>query len=617
MTLRRSLRFFDVFSVATGAMISSGIFILPGVVFPNVGPALFISYFLAGVVSLVGVLNVVELATAMPKAGGDYYFVTRSMGPLVGTVSGVLSWLALVLKSAFAIFGMSAVLFVFFPEIPTWSSSLFFTLVFVICNLLGVKAAAYLENFMVIILLGAIGFFLVFGLPQIDIGAFKPLLLPGKSVTDVLITASMVYISFGGLLHAISISEEVVQPARNIPLGIMVSILVTTVLYVSILIVVIGIIPASKFSGDTTSVADAARIFAGVPGYIIMTIGAAMAFTTTAHAGVMAASRYPFALSRDGLMPKFVSRETKKGKNPWVAILITGALMGIAAQVPLDALVKAASAVILASYVLASFAVIILREGRLLNYRPSFKTPFYPFLQIFCIVVFTMMILVLGWHALRINLIVIGFSLVVFFIYGRRTNREYALMHLLERVTNHKLTGHGLEQELLEVVCNRDGVVKDEFDLVVEDSKVLDLPGPMCTTSLFRAISEKLAPEVGLTADHFYDLLTEREKGGSTVINHFVAIPHLVLDGEPCFQIALVRCRDGVAMEGAEGLVKAIFVILGTRDRRNQHLKALAAIASIVQGPNFESRWLAARQGDQLRDILLLGKRKRTAPAKK
>ena len=69
-------------------------------------------------------------------------------------------------------------------------------------------------------------------------------------------------------------------------------------------------------------------------------------------------------------------------------------------------------------------------------------------------------------------------------------------------------------------------------------------------------------------------------------------------------------------MEGADGLIKAVFVILGTRDCRNYHLKALAAIAQIVQGQNFEARWLAARHRDQLRDILLLGKRKRTAAGK-
>ncbi len=142
---------------------------------------MFISYFLAGLVSLIGILNVIELSTAMPKAGGDYYFVTRSMGPLVGTVSGVLSWLALVMKSAFAIFGMSEVLHVFFPEIPVWSSSVAFTLLFVLCNLMGVKAAAYLENSHGDRPAGQRSdFFVVGGLPQINLGAFKPMLLPGK-----------------------------------------------------------------------------------------------------------------------------------------------------------------------------------------------------------------------------------------------------------------------------------------------------------------------------------------------------------------------------------------------------------------------------------------------------
>jgi amino acid transporter len=92
-------------------MISSGIFILPGLAFSYAGPAVFISYFLAGVLALVGVLSVIELSTAMPKAGGDYYFVTRSLGPLVGTVSGIMSWFALSLKTAFAVFGIAEIVF--------------------------------------------------------------------------------------------------------------------------------------------------------------------------------------------------------------------------------------------------------------------------------------------------------------------------------------------------------------------------------------------------------------------------------------------------------------------------------------------------------------------------
>ena len=106
---KKGLGFVDVFCIASGAMISSGIFVLPGLAFSLIGPAMVISYLIAGLLALIGVLSVIELATAMPKAGGDYYFLTRSLGPLVGTVSGLLSWFALSLKTAFAIFGLAEV----------------------------------------------------------------------------------------------------------------------------------------------------------------------------------------------------------------------------------------------------------------------------------------------------------------------------------------------------------------------------------------------------------------------------------------------------------------------------------------------------------------------------
>ena len=93
MKLKKGLNFFAVFSIATGAMISSGIFILPGLAFARTGPAVFISYFLAGILALIGIFSIIELSTAMPKAGGDYYFINRSLGPFIGPISGFLSWL--------------------------------------------------------------------------------------------------------------------------------------------------------------------------------------------------------------------------------------------------------------------------------------------------------------------------------------------------------------------------------------------------------------------------------------------------------------------------------------------------------------------------------------------
>ena len=113
MPLKKGISFFGVFSIASGAMISSGIFILPGLAFSKAGPAVFISYLIAGILGLIGILSVVELSTAMPKAGGDYYFINKTFGPMLGTISGFLGWLALSLKSAFAIFGISEIVYLY------------------------------------------------------------------------------------------------------------------------------------------------------------------------------------------------------------------------------------------------------------------------------------------------------------------------------------------------------------------------------------------------------------------------------------------------------------------------------------------------------------------------
>ncbi len=106
----------------------------------------------------------------------------------------------------------------------------------------------------------------------------------------------------------------------------------------------------------------------------------------------------------------------------------------------------------------------------------------------------------------------------------------------------------------------------------------------------------------------------EREHETHTVGSPFVAIPHVIIEGEKRFDVALVRCREGARFSPVDSAVKAIFVIVGSRDCRNLHLKALAAIAYVVQHPEFEDRWMDTRQAEQLRDIFLLSRRRRSSP---
>ena len=263
--IRKTLNGVDLFCIASGAMISSGIFVLPGIAFAAIGPAVFISYGIAGFAALLGALAIIELSTAMPRAGGDYYFIERSLGPGVGTVAGILSYLALVLKTSFAAFGLGAVLSDWFFSSPAHAVPIAAaaTVIFVMVNLAGTREAAFAEVLMVMGLLALLTGYIVFEVPKIQPVRFQPFFLSGKSPGALFSVAALVFVSFGGLLKVSSVSEEVMVPRRNIPAGILSSIVVVTMLYVLILVVTVGALPPEILAGSLTPLADAARMHYG------------------------------------------------------------------------------------------------------------------------------------------------------------------------------------------------------------------------------------------------------------------------------------------------------------------------------------------------------------------
>ncbi|MBC8490574.1 MAG: amino acid permease [Bacteroidetes bacterium] len=609
MKLKKGLNFFDVFSIATGAMISSGIFILPGLAFARTGPAVFISYFLAGILALIGIFSIIELSTAMPKAGGDYYFINRSLGPFIGTISGFLSWFALSLKSAFAIFGISEIVFIV-TGFPVLISSILVCIFFILLNTIGVKEAAKFQVSLVSCLLIFMVFYIIFGFSKINTSHFYPLAPQG--INSIFATAGFIFISFGGLLKVASVSEEINNPKKNIPLGMIVSVITVTIIYTLLLIVTVGVLPAATFSGSLTPIADAAKAISGTPGFIIISIAALLAFITTANAGIMSASRYPLALSRDNLLPNAISKVSKRFKTPVPSIFITGLFIVLALQLPLEMLVKAASVVILTAYVLTNLAVIILRESKLKNYRPSFKAPLYPWLQIFGIIIFSFFIIDLGLEAIEITIAFLLISVSFYLFYGRKKYAgEYALLHLLKRITDNRLTDHILESEFREILCDRDNIKPDKFDKLVNAAKILDLEGPLEIDQLFEIISENISNEIEIDKEEIFTLLKNRQEDCNTAISPFIAIPHIIIEGSGNFFLMLIRCKEGIKFTSKENSVKAVFAFIGTKEDRAFHLKTLAAIATLVQKDDFEEKWLNAENIHYLRDMVLLSKRKR------
>lgn len=610
MKLKKELSLIGLFSVACGAMISSGLFILPGLAYTKAGPAVVVSYLIAGLFAITGMLSQAELVSAMPKAGGTYFYVTRSMGPAVGTIGGLLDWFSLSLKSAFALVGMAAFTAII-ANVNIHIIAILLCLFFIIINLIGIKQAGMTQVILVVSLLTIMLLYIVRGVLSVNVHFFDP--FSPKGFSAIFSTAGFVFVTYGGLLKVTSLAEEAKNPTRNIPLAMILALLVVTILSLLVVFVTTGVLAVDKLEQSLTPISDGAAIFMGNWGKIALSIAAILAFVSTANAGIMSASRYPLALSRDGLLPVLFGKVNKRFKTPHISILLTGAFMIGALFLKLETLVKAASTVLLLSFTFSCVAVIILRESRVQNYQPVFRAPLYPWLQIIGTLVFGFLIFGMGKEALLTASILIAGSFLIYLFYGRfRTKMEYALLHLIERITAKELTkDRTLESELKQIIRERDDITKDRFDRVIEDSIVIDIENKMDIQEFFELASSKISHRVNIKKDTLLKLLISREKESSTAIRKDIAIPHIIVEGENLFCILIARCKEGIKFSESTPAVHAVFVIIGTRDERNFHLKALASIAQIVQDSSFEKRWLEAKNKESLRDIILLGKRRR------
>jgi len=614
--LRKELGVLAIFCIAAGAMISSGLFVLPGIAFAESGPSVILAYLLAGALAIPALFSKAELATAMPKAGGDYFFIERSMGGAFGTLGGMAAWLSLTLKTAFALVGMGSFAVLLFPNMSVLDVKLLaigLCVVFMAINLVGVKHAGRLQSWLVLGLLAALTYFVARGLPHVEAARFEPFMPEGSGA--LFATAGLVFVSYGGLTKAASVAEEARNPGRNIPLGMILAFIVVTVFYALATFVAVGTMDASTLAASRTPLSSAAAGFAGTSGMVLMAVAAMAAFITTGNAGILSASRTPMAMSRDELLPAFLGRVNRRWGTPHYSVLVTGIIMIVAiAFLDLVTLVKFASTMKIILFLLVNLAVIMMRESRIQHYRPTFRSPFYPWVQGAGIILYGLLVFKMGLLPLVLTAVFFGGSLLWFVAYGGiHRQRDSALIQVVRRVTDRDLepSEATLESELREILKERDEIVEDRFDCLIHESTILDREGSESVWDFFRSISGVLAEQLGMSEQRVYELLVEREKESTTALRPGLAIPHIVVEGEGVFRLLLARSKDGIVFAEDKPPVHAVFVLMGSGDERNYHLRALMHVAQITQGAGFDARWMAAKGTEQLRNIVLLGERRR------
>lgn len=612
--LGKQLGMWGVFAVAAGSMISSGLFVLPGLAFAEVGPAMILAYALAGLLCIPTMLSQAELATAMPRSAGSYYFVERSLGGLLGTVAGLINWCAIGYKAAFALLGLGTLVALILPDAGIWTikgTAIGACILFTGLNCLSVKGVGRIQGLLVLALIAILLVYALAAAPGLAPQRYTPFLTADWQ--GFLAVTGMVFVSFGGLTKVVDVAEEVRDPARNLPRGMFLAFTVVLTLYVGVALVTVGVLDGPRLAGSLRPITDGAEAVLGPIGAILMGIGALLAYATTGNAGILSASRSPMAMSRDGLLPAFFARTSRRFGTPHIAVLTTGLLMSLViALLSVEDLVKTASTMLLISLTLVNIAVLVMRRARIEGYRPTYLAPLHPWRPLVAIVLYVFLIAEMGTVPLLITGGFIAAASLWYLVYVQhRIQRESAVVFMVKSILSRQIGRSGIEDELVHLSLARDEIETDRLDELVRRAPVLDIPQRIDIHELFTRVAGAMSPNLGLEPERIRQLLLAREAESNTVISPGLAVPHIVVEGDGVFEVALVRCREGAVFDELHPPVHIAFVLIGSADERNFHLRVLMAIAHIVQAEDFQKRWNQAANAEQLRDIILLSKRQR------
>jgi amino acid transporter len=422
--LERTLSLPGAIAVSIGGMLS-GIFVLPGLAVGITGSSVWLAFLVAALCILPAVLSKSELGTAMPKSGGTYVYIERAFGPLFGTIAGIGLWLSLLLKSAFSLVGLSAYLYVVvnIDEAYTKAIALLALLLIFLLNVFGLKKVEKTQLFIVSTSIVSLIVIIALGLTSFDTKLTEPVFSDGTN--GFIAGVAFLYISYAGVTKIAAIAGEITNPSKNLPLTMIISLFLITTIYCLVALALVGNVEASILATDIKPIHTLFQTIGGDTFGLIAGVVGALTLLSMANSGVLASSRFPFAMSKDGLLPSYLAGINSKFMTPVSAILTTSTLIALAI-IFLDVvkIAKLASAFKVLMFIFNELTVIVLRETNAQWYKPTFKSPMYPYVQIFGILSGIVLLAFLGVMPVVsvIGVVILGF--LIFLVYGSKSDRS-------------------------------------------------------------------------------------------------------------------------------------------------------------------------------------------------
>ena len=398
--LKRTLNYLDLTALGLGAIIGTGIFVLTGVAAARyAGPAVILSFVAAGLVSALTALVYAELAAMVPVAGSAYTYAYTALGELVAWIIGWDLVLEYTVAAGAVAIGWAGYVVDLLSAVglalPRWATTsplaggivnlpaVFIVAVVTVLLVVGTRQTTLVNRVVVVIKLAVVVFFIVVGASFVkpeNWRPFAPFGFPG-----VMRGAAIIFFAYIGFDAVSTAAEEVREPRRDLPIGILASLAVSTGLYLAVAAILTGIVPYRDL--DTASPIAHALLRIGVrSGSALVSVGALAGLTSVLLVDIFGQSRVFFSMSRDGLLPPMFSRVHPRFHTPVLVTVLTGfAVALIGGLLPIQDVAELANIGTLTAFILVSIGVVVLRRRRP-NLRRPFRTPGVPFIPALTVV---------------------------------------------------------------------------------------------------------------------------------------------------------------------------------------------------------------------------------------
>jgi APA family basic amino acid/polyamine antiporter len=436
--LKRAVGVLDLTALGIGAIIGTGIFVIIGEAIGDAGPSIVLSFALAGITCLFSALSYGELASTIPVSGSAYTYGYATLGELVGWIIGwdlileygvsvaavAVGWGGYLQSLLDSLFGIKLPDSISAPpgEGGTFNlPSMFLVLAVAALLIYGIRESARANTIMVAVKILILAFFVIVGFGSINGDNFSPWAPNGVSGT--VDAAALIFFAYIGFDAVSTSGEEASNAQRDLPIAIIGSLLIATLLYILVAIVAVGLAPQDKLAGSDAPLSDAIKIGAGLDwAGDLLSFGALVAITSVTLTILYGQTRIFFAMSRDGLLPKIFSRLSIR-RTPAFTTMVFGILTAVmAALLPLSEIAKLVNIGTLFAFLIVNIGVIILRRTEP-DLERGFRVPFVPVFPLIgsalCIYLMSRLELVTwlrfgGWLVL---------GLVIYFVYGRHHSR--------------------------------------------------------------------------------------------------------------------------------------------------------------------------------------------------